>query len=293
MAYWASRNRWARHSWRSVPCPACAAYRSATHTSGLVWPRKSVNTAAPRLSAIRWWTAVEESSTHCHQFFPSTRAEVSSEATTLLLRTSAAVVSAAAASGVPARASMLAMAPSLTRIPKTSSNRRTSRSKPIAWVTCRWRISATRLGPKGEPGHPCGRRRAEAAAAVRAHPAMTMNAGDHRANRRQLEMIISVEAKLICRGQRVLAVRAAFCNARDDPVRIGGQRPEHPGTALSLVRRAALGPAGLASLRWRHRGVVRGLGWPTQFRLELGNPTGQFLDLCCLGQHPCHQLFFG
>jgi hypothetical protein len=120
-----------------------------------------------------------------------------------------------------------------------------------------------------------------------------MNAGDHRANQRQLKMIISVEANLICRGQRVLAVWAAFCNARDDPVWIGGQRPEHPGAAPSLVRRASLGPAGLASLRWRNRGVVRGLGWPTQFRLELGNPPGQFLDLCCLRQDPRHQLFFG
>src|SRR5712692_8212749 len=25
MAYWVSRSRWARHSWRSLPCPACAA----------------------------------------------------------------------------------------------------------------------------------------------------------------------------------------------------------------------------------------------------------------------------
>ena len=111
--------------------------------------------------------------------------------------------------------------------------------------------------------------------------------------RRQFEMIISVEANLICRGQRVLAVRAMFCNSRDDPVRIGGQRPEHPRTALSLVRRAALGAAGLTPLRWRHRGVVRGLGWPTQPRLEFGNPPGQFLDLCGLRQHQGDQLFFG
>src|SRR5580693_6497761 len=38
------------------------------------------------------------------------------------------------------------------QMPNTSSSSRTSRSKPIAWVTCRCRISATSPGPKGEPG---------------------------------------------------------------------------------------------------------------------------------------------
>jgi hypothetical protein len=103
---------------------------------------------------------------------------------------------------------------------------------------------------------------------------MTMNAGDHRANRRQLDMIISMKANLICRSQRVLAVRAVFCNTRNNPVRIGSKSPEHAGTALALFRRAALGPVGLAPLRWRQRRVVRGLGWPTQPRLEFANASG-------------------
>ena len=63
--------------------------------SGLTPPRKSLGTAAPRLSAIRWWMAVDDSSTHCHQFLPLTRAEVSSEATTGLARTRAAIVGSA------------------------------------------------------------------------------------------------------------------------------------------------------------------------------------------------------
>ena len=110
---------------------------------GLASPRKSVSTAAPRLSAIRWWMAVEESSTHCHQFFPSTRAEVSSEATTLLRarprRWSRRLPSATFGRG-PA---CWQWRPSLRRTPNTSSSSRTSRSKPIAWVTCRCRISGT------------------------------------------------------------------------------------------------------------------------------------------------------
>src|SRR6266566_2340589 len=279
MAYWASRSRWARQSWRWLPTVMPHRPDAATNAS-FAWPRKSVSTAAPRLSAIRWWTAVEESSTHCHQFFPATRAEVSSEATTLLLRTSAAVVSAAAVSDAPARPSRLAIAPSLMRTPNTSSSSRTSRSKPIAWVTCRCTISATRSEPKGEPGGiPAG--------------GGALKPGDHRANRRQRDMIIRVKANLIGRGQRVLAVRAVFCNARNGPVRIGGKRPKHAGTALSLFRRAALGPVGLAPLRRRPRGVVGGLGWPTQLPFELGDPPRQFLDLCRLRQRQRDQLFFG
>src|SRR5882724_13383934 len=75
---------------------------------------------------------------------------------------------------------------------------------------------------------------------------MAMNAGDHRANRRQLNVIVNLKANLICRSQRVLAVWAAFCNAGNNAVRMGGKRPKHPGTAVSPFRRAALGPVGLA-----------------------------------------------
>jgi DNA invertase Pin-like site-specific DNA recombinase len=51
-----------------------------------------------------------------------------------------------------ARASMLAMAPSLRVTPNTSSISFTSRSKPMAWVMCRCRTRAAMPGPKGEPG---------------------------------------------------------------------------------------------------------------------------------------------
>lgn len=36
--------------------------------------------------------------------------------------------------------------------PNTSASNRARRSKPIAWVTCRWMISAHNPGPNGEPG---------------------------------------------------------------------------------------------------------------------------------------------
>src|SRR5580692_2777837 len=105
------------------------------------------------------------------------------------------------------------------------------------------------VGAKGRARrHPYRGWRAEATAAVRAHPAMTMDAGDHWANRRQLDVIISMKADLISCGQCVITVRAAFCNTGDDPVRMGSKRPKHPGTSRSLFRRAALGAVGLAPL---------------------------------------------
>jgi hypothetical protein len=63
-----------------------------------------VTTAAARVSAMTWQIAVELSSTHCHHVLPQTRAEVSSEPTTGLARTAAAIGAAAASSGVCARA---------------------------------------------------------------------------------------------------------------------------------------------------------------------------------------------
>jgi hypothetical protein len=78
--------------------------------------------------------AVERSSTHCHQVLPQTRAEVSSEPSTALARTAAAIGAAATSNGVCARARMLAIAPSLIVRPNTSPIRRARRSKLIAWV---------------------------------------------------------------------------------------------------------------------------------------------------------------
>src|SRR3954466_11376607 len=79
-----------------------------------------VTTEAARVSAMTWQIAVELSSTHCHQFLPPTRAEVSSEPTTGLARTASAIVAAAATSGAWVRARILAIAPSLMERPNTS-----------------------------------------------------------------------------------------------------------------------------------------------------------------------------
>ena len=57
----------------------CAPRRSLTQTPASRL-RNSLTTALPRLAAMRCATAVAEPNTHCQQVWPSTRAEVSSEA---------------------------------------------------------------------------------------------------------------------------------------------------------------------------------------------------------------------
>jgi len=47
---------------------------------------------------------------------------------------------------------MLAIAPSLIDRPNTPSISRARRSKPIAWMMCRWMTSDAMPGPNGEPG---------------------------------------------------------------------------------------------------------------------------------------------
>ena len=137
-----------------------------------------------------------------------------------------------------------------------------------------------------------GRRGTEPAAAFRADAAMPVDAGDDRANRRQLDMIVSMIAGLVLRPERVLAMRAMLGEGLDDPVRSGGQRPEDAGPALALLCRSALGAVGFAPLRGRHRGIVRSFG-RAQPAFEFGDAPGQFRDLRRLGQHQRDQLIPG
>ena len=90
-----------------------------------------------------------------------------------------------------------------------------------------------------------------------------MDAGDDRANRRQLDVIVSMIAGLVLRPERVLAMRAMLGEGLDDPVRIGGQRPEYAGPALALLRHPPRGAVGFAPLRGRYRGIAGVLGGPS------------------------------
>ncbi len=150
------------------------------------------------------------------------------------------------------------------------------------------------IAAEGRPRrHVGGRRGAEPAAAMRASAAMPVNADDDRPNRRQLEMIIGMKPGLTGRAQLMRAMRATLGDTLDNPVRIGGQRPKHPGPALALTRRAAFGAVGFAPLRRRQRGIVRGLGRLTGFGFQFSDAPGQRLDLRRLRQHQRDQLILG
>ena len=109
---------------------------------------------------------------------------------------------------------------------------------------------------------------------------------------RQLDVIIGVNPGLIGGAQRMRAMRAMLGKAFDDPIRIGGQRPEHAGAALALFCRPPLGAVGPRPLRRRQRGIVRSFG-RTQPAFEFGDAPRQFRDLRRLGQRQRDQLFPG
>ncbi len=100
---------------------------SDTQTAGLISPNNACTTALPRLGRMTCSTASVVTNTHSHQFLPITRAEVSSEHTTLLAVTVSRIVSAAASNGSRARARILLIAPSLSDSEKISSISRASR----------------------------------------------------------------------------------------------------------------------------------------------------------------------
>ncbi len=73
------------------------------------------------------------------------------------------------------------------RMPNTSSSSCANRSKLIAWVTCRCRISAVRSGPRREPGGmPAGGDALNPRRQCGQGAAMPVNAGERRPDLRQL-----------------------------------------------------------------------------------------------------------
>ena len=156
-------------------------------------------------------------------------------------------------------------------------------------------------GTKGRAwGKTVGGRRAKAAAAARADAAVAVNPRDHRPHRRQIEMIVSVHLRLVCRGQAVRAVGTAIGKRLDNPVRVVSEPAKPPRMPLAPRLPTTLGLVRLGAARRRQRRVIRGLRRLAELCLQFGNPPGQFLDLRRqrldlrrLRQHQRDQLFRG
>jgi len=150
-------------------------------------------------------------------------------------------------------------------------------------------ISAVKSGQKASQRIPAGGGALSHGDSL-AHPAMTMNAVCHRANRRQIDMIISVKAQPDLPGQRVLAWRAVFCNSRT--IRSGlAQEPKHAGRPFCFF--AARRSAGWLRPAMAGDRGVRGLGWPTQPRLEFGIRRVNSANLRALRRTARSALLFG
>ncbi len=103
---------------------------------------------------------------------------------------------------------------------------------------------------------------------------MTVDAGDHGADRRQLDVVVGVNAGLGGRTKRVGAMRAGIERRFDDTVGGLGQRARHTRTtATALLLRRMIRTVRLLAARRRGAGIVRGLGRNVEFWLEGRRPV--------------------
>ena len=107
---------------------------------------------------------------------------------------------------------------------------------------------------------------------------MAMDAGDHRPDRRQFDVIVRHHFGPVRLAQRVGTVRAGLGISLHHMIRIRRQRPCHPGVALPPFG-APLRPVRLLALRRRRRRVVRGLQRLTKLGLQRGDLRLQGRDL--------------
>jgi hypothetical protein len=107
---------------------------------------------------------------------------------------------------------------------------------------------------------------------------MAMDAGDHRPDRRQFDVIVHHHLRLVGLAQRMSTTRAALGIGFHHVIRICRQRHSHPGVAMAPFG-APLCPVRLLTLRRRQRRVVRGLRRLTKLCLQRGDLRLQGRDL--------------
>lgn len=110
-------------------------------------------------------------------------------------------------------------------------------------------------------------------------PRCRVDAGHHRLDRRQLDMVVGVKRILVSGRERVVAMRAGIRPCLDDPIGALAQRPEGAGMPPALLRRPPLGPVRLLPLARRHRGIIRRLRRLAELRFQILDPLRQHIDL--------------
>ena len=107
---------------------------------------------------------------------------------------------------------------------------------------------------------------------------MAPDAGDDRADRRQVDVVVGVDAGAFGRAERMVAVRAGGERCLDDPVRVQGERAGDAGAAATGLL-AAVRQVRLLAFAGRHAGVVGGLGRGGEPGFEFADARGQDGDL--------------
>jgi len=108
-------------------------------------------------------------------------------------------------------------------------------------------------------------------------PAYRSHPGHHRADRWQIDLVVSAVPRLIVFGQPRPAMRTAKRLGEHRLIRVGSQQPSATVTAqAALPSAAASGLAALVGLLtfggWQAR-IVRRLGWLPQLCLQLRNAS--------------------
>ena len=127
---------------------------------------------------------------------------------------------------------------------------------------------------------------------------MAVDARDNRADRRQVDVVVGVDGRLVGRPERMRAMRTGSEGRRDDVIRVFGQGAGNIRTTTTALA-GPIGAVGLLALRGGRAGVVGGLGRDLEPGLQRSHLLGQSrnlrrqcLDPCLLRQHQRNQVLF-
>ncbi len=138
-------------------------------------------------------------------------------------------------------------------------------------------------GPEGRAWlEPLWRRCCNFLAATRADAAMAVDAGDHRADRRQLDMVIGVDIGLVVGAERMGAMRTVGKCRFDGGIGVLGQRACHAWAPGAWLLAARVRQVRLLPFRGRQAGIVRGFGWSCEPCFKYCDARHQGADLLSL-----------